>query len=34
MKNHLLELAAQGRPALGTFYELGVIAAAECLGIA
>ena len=34
MKNHLLELAAQGRPALGTFYELGGIAAAECLGIA
>ena len=34
MKNRLLELAAQGRPALGTFYELGGIAAAECLGIA
>ena len=34
MNNHLLERAAQGRPALGTFYELGGIAAAECLGIA
>ena len=34
MNNHLLERLAQGRPTLGTFYELGGIAAAECLGIA
>ena len=34
MINNIKRMAANGQKALGTFFELGGIAAAECLGIA
>ena len=33
MQNNIRLRAAQGQPSLGTFYELGGTAAAECVGI-